>query len=415
MADDRYTRTDRNGRPDKNGGYDKYTLFNLTRAERLLGFVLWIVQAGYSTAVAASGNTHAGAGALDISVRGMTRATIDLVVKTLRRCGFAAWYRPYNWDGRGGGAHIHAVLIGNKNASAAAKSQWGAFRRFLNGLANGAADRFWHPAKIVNAPYKTYRIRFATWNLPGADKLPNPAARIAVAVKLVKAQKLHFIGWNEVVGIQKPHVASAFMRDLDDALGANWNLVKPTLALNENYLSYDKTLLRLVKQYPDVVLPGKTGGRHLTRALFEDLANGYRFAAGQWHLVNDGGDQGEKDRQTQAAVALKAMQEISVANDDCDFILQGDANTHRALTALSKMKLTRKFADTSTTRNTVTFTTYAADKPSTNAKWLIDPQYVTAGLYCVGYAVRWVLSSKGRFTKPKPSDHALTVSSVTHP
>lgn len=414
MADDRYTRTDRAGKPDPKGGYDKYTIFNLRAVEAVLGFVLWIVQAGYSTGVAASGGTHAGAGSLDISIRGMSLATINRVVKALRKQGFAAWYRPYNWDNRGGGAHIHAVLIGNANASATAKAQWGAFRRFLNGLANGATDRFWHPAKIVNAPYKTYRIRFATWNLPGPDKLKGAAARIAGAVKLVKAGKLHFVGWNELEGIKRAHVASTFASNLDAALGAGWNLIKPTLAFNENYISYQTKLLALVKQYPDRVLTGATGGRHLTRVVFEDKANGFIFAVGQYHLVNDGGAAGERDRQSQARQALRAMQEISQAHDDCPFILQGDANTHRALDALQKMKRTRVKADTSKTRNVVTFTTEKATQPSTDSKWVIDQQHVTAAFYVVGYSVRWVLTAGGKFRKPRASDHALVVTSVTH-
>jgi peptidoglycan hydrolase-like protein with peptidoglycan-binding domain len=50
--------------------------------------------------------THAGGGAVDLSVRRRCGRPIRRVVRSLRRVGFAAWYR--NWPGN---RHIHAVAI----------------------------------------------------------------------------------------------------------------------------------------------------------------------------------------------------------------------------------------------------------------------------------------------------------------
>jgi endonuclease/exonuclease/phosphatase family metal-dependent hydrolase len=396
--------------------FDRYTRFNIEAVERALGFVLWIVQGSYNAGgVAASAGTHDGGGAADFSVRGMTAATIAQVVKALRKQGFAAWYRPPNWDGRGGGAHIHAELIGNAQASAGAKAQWSAFRRFLNGLANNGRDLSWHPALIRSAPYKTIRLRFATWNFPGPDKLPDPAARIRAGVKMLRGTAPPvLVGWNELEGIRKAHVASTFAHDLDDALGAGWNLVKPTRFLNENYVSYQSKILRVVKQYDDSILQAPTGGRHLTRVVFQVIGTDLIFAVGQTHLVNGSTAAHERDRQAQAADALASMRAVSAKHDDCPFIIQGDMNTAHDLTALTKagMKNTRVKADTSTTRDATTFTNYEKTAPSTNRVWVIDQQYVTPSFYVVGYAVRQGLV-RGKFRQPRPSDHQLVVSSAT--
>jgi hypothetical protein len=50
--------------------------------------------------------THAGGGAVDLSVRRRCGRPVRRVVRALRRVGFAAWYR--NWPGN---RHIHAVAI----------------------------------------------------------------------------------------------------------------------------------------------------------------------------------------------------------------------------------------------------------------------------------------------------------------
>ena len=54
----------------------------------------------------ASGGTHATGGAFDVYVADHARA-----VRVARKMGAdATWFRPRNWDGRGGMPHIHGVL-----------------------------------------------------------------------------------------------------------------------------------------------------------------------------------------------------------------------------------------------------------------------------------------------------------------
>jgi hypothetical protein len=99
---------------------------------------LSIPQGSYTTGVSASGGTHSGGGALDISVKGLSSAERDRVVRELRETSFAAWYRPYLagvWP-----AHIHAIAIGDKELSDQAAWQVSEYRAGRNGLANQGPD-----------------------------------------------------------------------------------------------------------------------------------------------------------------------------------------------------------------------------------------------------------------------------------
>jgi hypothetical protein len=57
-----------------------------------------------------------------------------------RLLGGADWYRPPNWDGVGGGPHVHHNTLGAGYANPAAKRQWTAYYADKNGLANNAKD-----------------------------------------------------------------------------------------------------------------------------------------------------------------------------------------------------------------------------------------------------------------------------------
>jgi hypothetical protein len=99
---------------------------------------LRIPQGSYTTGVSASGGTHAGGGALDISIKDMTSAQRDRIVRELRETSFAAWYRPYLanvWP-----AHIHAIAIGDKEMSAQAAWQVQEYKAGRNGLKNQGPD-----------------------------------------------------------------------------------------------------------------------------------------------------------------------------------------------------------------------------------------------------------------------------------
>ncbi|ALG10050.1 hypothetical protein [Kibdelosporangium phytohabitans] len=111
----------------------------LKAAETRLGRTLTITQGSYNPGgVGASGGTHDGGGALDISVSGMSDATKTDVVRKLREAGFAAWWRKPSqgpWE-----HHIHAMAVSDPQQSPAAWHQSGDYYLGKNGLANGAAD-----------------------------------------------------------------------------------------------------------------------------------------------------------------------------------------------------------------------------------------------------------------------------------
>jgi hypothetical protein len=123
-------------------------MLEITELRSELG-TLRIPQGSYTTGVSASGGTHSGGGALDISVRDMTSTERDHVVWALRKTSFAAWYRPYLagvWP-----AHIHAIAIGDREISAAAAEQVVQYRNGQNGLANHGPDNG------PNVPITVYR------------------------------------------------------------------------------------------------------------------------------------------------------------------------------------------------------------------------------------------------------------------
>lgn len=100
-------------------------------------------QGSFSTSVGASGQTHAGGGACDLSVAGMTPRQRRRLVRWLRRAGICAWYRAPSaiW-----GPHIHLILPGRTNSSAA-KWQVGEYNAHRTGLTAGAFDPTWRPRK----------------------------------------------------------------------------------------------------------------------------------------------------------------------------------------------------------------------------------------------------------------------------
>ena len=109
------------------------TLSMLVHAQMLYGGELEIsgyaiTQGSYSNSVSASFGTHAGGGAVDLSV--LRRGTytvlwddIDLLLHALRAAGFAAWLREYGELYEGSPIHIHAIAIGDMELSEAAQGQ----------------------------------------------------------------------------------------------------------------------------------------------------------------------------------------------------------------------------------------------------------------------------------------------------
>jgi hypothetical protein len=122
------------------------TLWMLQQAAALYdgpGDLLRVTQGSYTTGETSSFDTHAGGGAVDISIRNPANPAevlwdeTDAVVLALRRAGFAAWYRAPGDLGPGSPAHLHAVAVGDRELSAAAKEQLagpGGYFRGFDGL-----------------------------------------------------------------------------------------------------------------------------------------------------------------------------------------------------------------------------------------------------------------------------------------
>lgn len=114
---------------------DWLTKAALVETEGRLGYDLSIVQGSYNAGgVKASAGTHDGGGVVDLLAWDHVRK-----VRELRRTGFAAWYRPAIpglW-----GAHIHAVLIGNRKLSGSARDQVREYLAGYDGLAGDGRDR----------------------------------------------------------------------------------------------------------------------------------------------------------------------------------------------------------------------------------------------------------------------------------
>lgn len=96
---------------------------------------LSFAQGSYHAGVSKSGHTHDGGGAVDISVAGTSSRTRAVMVRALREAGFAAWSRG---EADGMSPHIHAIAIGDRQATPQAKHQvW----EYFNGGDGLVGDR----------------------------------------------------------------------------------------------------------------------------------------------------------------------------------------------------------------------------------------------------------------------------------
>ncbi len=102
-----------------------------------------VTQGSYTDELTASFGTHAGGGAVDISLRNPAKPAerlfgeVEAMVRAMRLAGFAAWYRYADQLYPGMPPHIHAIAIGDQELSPAAQEQLtgpnGYFRGY-NGL-----------------------------------------------------------------------------------------------------------------------------------------------------------------------------------------------------------------------------------------------------------------------------------------
>ena len=108
----------------------------------MASFQFSLSQGSYSSSVAASAGTHDGGGAIDIrtSIVNNDKKKVDTMIVALRKAGFAAWSRGRVADSFQNNKHIHAVAIGDKEASSGAKNQIASFKRGRNGLKGDGVD-----------------------------------------------------------------------------------------------------------------------------------------------------------------------------------------------------------------------------------------------------------------------------------
>lgn len=112
-----------------------------------VGVALKVVQGSWSGAQASAG-THSGAGAIDISVRDMSRAKRLQVVDAFRRRNGAAWLRTpeFGWN-QPDNEHIHVIVKDTPGLSYAAQRQVVNYNTGLNGLASKKKDPHPRPAQ----------------------------------------------------------------------------------------------------------------------------------------------------------------------------------------------------------------------------------------------------------------------------
>lgn len=108
-----------------------------------------ITQGSYTNGVEASFGTHAGGGAVDISVMEPGTWTVlwdDLpdVISALRQAGFAAWVRDLDELYPGSPIHIHAIAIGDRELSADALEQIKGPYGYFNGY-DGLTEEYGGP------------------------------------------------------------------------------------------------------------------------------------------------------------------------------------------------------------------------------------------------------------------------------
>jgi hypothetical protein len=115
--------------------FNRRTVAMLQQAQRIYNetggpvkFEDMVVQGSYNPGVEASFGTHDAGGAVDISVRSrvdFSVLTIEIMpmLDALRTAGFAAWLRSPDELYPGSAIHIHAVAIGDEEASEAARGQ----------------------------------------------------------------------------------------------------------------------------------------------------------------------------------------------------------------------------------------------------------------------------------------------------
>ena len=238
-------------------------------------------------------------------------------------------------------------------------------------------------------------VRVGTLNIPlDPAKLPNGPTRAKEAARQIKMSNLSVVAAQELD--RTPAGSHKYADLLLKELGSDWAVVKPTLALNENYLFYQPKLAKLKKRFPDTTLSSNKGGRHATRAEFTIDSEDYEIIS--THLVHGALNGSAREQQA------KQLNNISTSRT----IILGDLNQKavpKGLTA--RFKTGRSSAKATTNAGWGTYTKFTAKKPSNAARSFLDHCLVPRDFVVEGYTVVGI--SNNRFTQPRASDHLLTI------
>lgn len=133
---------------------NRRTIAALKHAEKIDGIKkLYVLSQGSYNGgkVAASGSTHDGGGAVDVSDSNLTEDERKAVVHALKDSGFAVWFRPTVaglW-----GSHIHAILKNDPELSSGAAWQVESFNDGRDGLRGNRIDDTYRPNPAVRFSY----------------------------------------------------------------------------------------------------------------------------------------------------------------------------------------------------------------------------------------------------------------------
>lgn len=125
---------------------------------------------------AASAETHSGGGAADIKQHSRKAALLA------RNMGAAAFIREYNWDSKGGVAHIHLVLVGCPH-NAPARYQIAPLNGGYNGLGSGGyGGRDEGPRNGVHWPLRSWEQGIVWQQAQGRGRKDGRKARLRKAL-----------------------------------------------------------------------------------------------------------------------------------------------------------------------------------------------------------------------------------------
>lgn len=137
---------------------------------------LHIFQGPYSTTTSASAKTHAGSGAVDVDKGPYSWREVE---KAFRMAGWAAWYRPPSdsW-----GAHVHAILLGDKMVHPQAAAQRQDYYHGLDGLYYHRPDSpdAWRPRVIVPFNYPLPYVDLSNVRAQALSDHPTPHSGVKV-------------------------------------------------------------------------------------------------------------------------------------------------------------------------------------------------------------------------------------------